>query len=313
MKTKTVLRLNRDPLLGEQLEYLRKRFGDDISVVDLKIPFPRNMEDFYSLLNGYELIAVEAQLPEVLLYQCLNSESFKTPVLVPCWEEEYKDQWPLKFMGYVEEPVWVKAPFERMGYVLEEFRKLLENLPPEARVLVDNLPYTGVVGWPFVRGDGSAGMQTRTRVWDGAFAIALDEETHKVFVIRQTRATEHGPVKTIEIPGGGIDPGDSPLGTAIQELIEEAGVFRVSDEIVRIGPMDGFNPIDGLIWTGQHAFLFPMTRKEIDPEPGHEVELMTLSELIDMDNQDMFRDPFSPYILRRAQDWLRENIPVLLT
>ena len=308
-----VLRINRDPLLEEQLDHLKKRFGDDISIVDVKIPFPETVEEFGALLASHNAVAVEAQLPEALLYQCLKSESFTTPILVPCWLEESKDQWPLTFTGYNEEPVWVKQPVDRKAYAQEEFAKLLSTLPPEARILMDNLPYTGVVGWPFVRGDGSPGMQTRDRVWDGAFAFALDEETHKVFVVRQSRETREGIIKTVEIPGGGIDPGDDPLGTAIQELIEEAGVFRVSDEVVRIGPTDGFNPIDGLIWTGQHAFLFLKTRKVIEPESGHEVELMTLSELIEMDNRDEFRDPFSPYILRRAQDWLKENRPDLLT
>ncbi|MEX0621845.1 MAG: NUDIX domain-containing protein [Candidatus Woykebacteria bacterium] len=203
--------------------------------------------------------------------------------------------------------------FDRKAYALEELARLLSTLGPEARILTENLPYSAVVGWPFVRSDGSAGMQTRTRVWDGAFAFALDEETHKMFVVRQQRETPDGLIRTVEIPGGGIDPGNSPLEQAIAELKEETGVVPTSDEVHQFGPVKGFNPIDGLIWTEQYPFLFPKARKELEPESGHEVHLMSISEIIEMDNKNFFRDPYSPYVVRRIQDWLKKNRPELLT
>src|SRR4030042_5272454 len=120
-------------------------------------------------------------------------------------------------------------------------------MPHGAKVGFDNGPYMTLYFWSFVRGDGSAGLQTRVRLWDGVNVIALDEQTHEVYVVEQKRETEDGFVTTIELPGAGIDPGDEPPDTARKELLEEAGVAAVEEtDWVPLYKNGGKNPGDGL-------------------------------------------------------------------
>ena len=191
----------------------------------------------------------------------------------------------------------------------------MAGLPDNHKVGFDNGIYMKVVYWPLVRGDGNAGIQSRVFLWNGAMAIALDENTHEVYVVRQTRESPEGPVTTVELPGGGIDPGYTPFEAATKELQEEAGVIGDRIDWVRLYGDSGTHPIDGLAFTDQHAFLLLRGRKVQDPSGDENTTVTTipLSELIAMDNRNEFRDPLSPYALRRAQDWLRENRPDLLT
>lgn len=190
------------------------------------------------------------------------------------------------------------------------------GLPDNAKTAFDNSPYMRVVHWPFIRGDGTAGLQSRVFLWNGAMVVALDEETHEVYVVHQTRESPQGPITTIDLPGGGIDPGDTPLQAARAELLEEAGAQAIDDsDWVQLYGDSGTHPIDGLCFTDQHAFLLLSGRKVQEPsgDESTQVETIPLSELIAMDNHNKFRDPLSPYALRRAQDWLKEHRPDLLT
>ncbi|KKU12079.1 MAG: hypothetical protein A2126_00940 [Candidatus Woykebacteria bacterium GWB1_45_5] len=190
------------------------------------------------------------------------------------------------------------------------------GLPDNARTAFDNSPHLKVVYWPFVRANGEAGIQSRVFLRNGATAIALDVKTHEVYVVRQTRETPEGSITTIELPGGGVDSGDTPLDTARKELLEEAGVVALNEQDwVPLYREDGVHPIDGLAFTSQHAFLLLAGRKVQDPsgEENTEVTTVPLSELIAMDNRNEFNDPLGPYAMRRAQDWLREHRPDLLT
>lgn len=176
-----------------------------------------------------------------------------------------------------------------------------------------------VVYWPFTRPDGSTGIQSRVELWDGVTVVALDQESHHVYVVRQKRETPGGPVATVELPGGGIDPGKTPLEAAKSELLEEAGVGEYLEEPdwIQLYGDKGIHPIDGLAWTCQHAFLLLNARRLIRAPKGEDeidvVECLPLSELINMDKRNEFADPLSPYALRRAQDWLTERKPNLLT
>ncbi|OGY28273.1 MAG: hypothetical protein A2Z42_01870 [Candidatus Woykebacteria bacterium RBG_19FT_COMBO_43_10] len=207
-------------------------------------------------------------------------------------------------------------PNKRAAYASEHLSQLLDGIPDGGRILSENLPYGAVVGWPEVRSDGNPGLQTRFVIWPGAMAIALDEVTHEVYVVYQTREVPGTEIVTVELPGGGIDPDDTPFETASKELLEETGVVATDrSEWIQLLDEGGCRPIDGLVWTSQHAFLLINGRKIQEPADGETTTVATLplSKLIDIDNQNGFKDPLSPYFLRRAQDWLKENRPDLLT
>ena len=195
--------------------------------------------------------------------------------------------------------------------------ELLQCLPEGGRILVDNWPYLVVVGWPFVKENGKSGMQTRAVVWNGSLTIALDEQTHQVFVVHQERRGPDGIETTIEFPGGGIDSGAEPLQTAKSELIEEAGVTGNDEDWISLYPKEGVSPISGLVWTQQHAFL--LLKGRIVGMPSGEDQILKvvtqpLSKLIEMDDKNEFDiDPLGGYGLRRAESWLRRNRPELLT
>lgn len=186
---------------------------------------------------------------------------------------------------------------------------------PEAKIGFDNLPYLRVVYWPFVKASGAAGVQSRVELWDGSHVVALDHATKRVYVIKRRRETRRGIIMVPELPNGGIDPGSTPLKTAKDELLEEAGVVAVDEsDWVQLLSDYGMQPIDGLALTNQHAFLLLRGRKIQDPERGETEEVMTVTfnELIAMDNRNAFNDPMGPYFVRRAKDWLGEHRPDLL-
>lgn len=81
--------------------------------------------------------------------------------------------------------------------------------------------------------------------WVQIVAVTPAEE---IVMIRQYR---HGSdTVTLEIPGGLIDAGESPLDAAARELLEETG-FRGA----RLRPLGSVNPNPGLFGNRLHAFV----------------------------------------------------------
>lgn len=188
--------------------------------------------------------------------------------------------------------------------------------PVEARVGFENKHFMRVVYWPEAR-NGSAIIQSRVELWNGAVAVALDEVNHYVYVVRQTRIYPDRKVITTELPGGGINPLSTPFETAQLELLKEAGVEPVDKrDWVQLYKEEGKHPINGLVWTEQHAFLLLRGKKFWEPDDSdiREVMALPLSQLIEMDdNDELDDDPLGGYALRRAQSWLQKYRPDLLT
>ena len=91
--------------------------------------------------------------------------------------------------------------------------------------------------------------------WINVVAVTENEE---VLLIKQYR---HGiRSETIEIPGGVIDPGETPLKTAKRELLEETGY--VSDDWTLIGEVI---PNPAIQNNKCHTFLARNSRKAGDP------------------------------------------------
>ena len=188
--------------------------------------------------------------------------------------------------------------------------------PDNAKVAFDNSPYAKMVYWSFILEDGSSGIQSRVFLWNGAMAVALDEKTHEVYVVQQTRESPEGPVSTLELPGGGIDNNSFPLDTARQELLEEAGVVAIDEsEWIQLYSDNGTHPIDGLCFTDQHAFLLLRGKRKQDliDRGIKKVFTIPITELLEMDHDNKFRDPLTPYALYRSYGWLMRNRPDLIT
>jgi 8-oxo-dGTP pyrophosphatase MutT (NUDIX family) len=95
-------------------------------------------------------------------------------------------------------------------------------------------------------------------------------------MIRQYR---HGSREvTLEIPGGLVDPGDTPEGAASRELLEETGYQ--AEEYVKIGVS---NPNPAIFNNRCYTFMARNVTKVSDPRPDQtediEVVLIPLPEI----------------------------------
>ena len=108
--------------------------------------------------------------------------------------------------------------------------------------------------------------------WVNAIPFTANDQ---VVMIRQYR---HGSRKvTLEIPGGLVDPGDTPEKAAARELLEETGYQAT--ELVKIGAV---NPNPALFNNHCYTFVARNVRKIHDPTPDQtediEVVLIPLIE-----------------------------------
>ena len=115
--------------------------------------------------------------------------------------------------------------------------------------------------------------------WVNVIPLTAD---HRVVMIRQYR---HGSKEvTLEVPGGLLDPGDTPEKAAARELLEETGYQP--EEIKKIGVV---NPNPAMFNNFCHTFLARNVRKVCDPMPDQtediEVALVPLTDIPKMIQQ----------------------------
>jgi ADP-ribose pyrophosphatase len=102
--------------------------------------------------------------------------------------------------------------------------------------------------------------------WINVVALTPDEE---VVMVRQFR---HGTrAFTLEIPGGLIDPGETPAEAAVRELREETGY--AGEKLRRLGTV---TPNPAFLSNRCHTFLVEQCRSMADPEPdaGEDIEVV---------------------------------------
>ncbi len=115
-----------------------------------------------------------------------------------------------------------------------------------------------------------------SRDWVNIIPLTTD---HQVVMVRQYR---HGSREvTLEIPGGLLDPGDSPEGAAARELLEETGYQ--AEEYIKIGVV---SPNPAIFSNRCYTFIARNIKKICDPMPDQtediEVVLVPLSDIPEM-------------------------------
>lgn len=102
---------------------------------------------------------------------------------------------------------------------------------------------------------------------DWVNVIALTDDARMVLVTQYRHGTDE---MTVEIPGGAVDPGESPETAAARELEEETG-YRPSEliEIGRVDPNPAF--LSNRCWT--YLALGCRAEGEIHLDPSEEIEV----------------------------------------
>jgi 8-oxo-dGTP pyrophosphatase MutT (NUDIX family) len=138
--------------------------------------------------------------------------------------------------------------------------------------------------------------------WINIIPITPDR---KVVMVRQYR---HGArAVTMEIPGGLVEPGDTPEGAASRELMEETG-YR-SEDWIKIGEV---NPNPALFGNRCHTYLARNVSRsrepELDPSEDIEVVLVSLDAIPEMIRGGVIDHTiviaaFSFYFLNAPEGW----------
>jgi ADP-ribose pyrophosphatase len=112
-----------------------------------------------------------------------------------------------------------------------------------------------------------------SRNWVNIIPLTND---HQVVMIRQYR---HGSREvTLEIPGGLVDPGDTPEEAAFRELLEETGYH--AEKVVKIGVS---NPNPAIFNNRCYTFMARNVTKVRDPMPDQTEDIeVALIPLIDI-------------------------------
>lgn len=115
--------------------------------------------------------------------------------------------------------------------------------------------------------------------------VAVDNED-RVLLVRQFRKPVEEEI--LEIPAGGIEPGETPAQAVRRELQEETGLFPNTLE-----ELGGFYSAPGYCTEYLHLYLATnLIPKPLEAEDTHEIELVKvpLSEVLALINSGEIRD-----------------------
>ncbi|WP_372885117.1 NUDIX domain-containing protein [Shimia sp.] len=109
----------------------------------------------------------------------------------------------------------------------------------------------------------------------GAYAVLIRGD-------RMLTTFQAGPVPEFQLPGGGIDPGESPLGALYREVREETG-WSIAGA-VRLGLYRRFAYMpDYDLWAEKTCAIYaarPVRRHGPPSEPGHSAHWLPVREAI---------------------------------
>jgi 8-oxo-dGTP pyrophosphatase MutT (NUDIX family) len=105
-----------------------------------------------------------------------------------------------------------------------------------------------------------------TQDWVNIIPLTSDR---RVVMVRQYRHGSGG--VTLEIPGGLVDPGDTPKSAAARELLEETGYQ--AEEVVKIGVS---NPNPAVFNNRCYTFVARNVMKVRDPMPDQTEDIETV-------------------------------------
>jgi ADP-ribose pyrophosphatase len=159
----------------------------------------------------------------------------------------------------------------------------------ESRVLKQEIVFNG--GHVKVRVDRviePAGHEATREivVHSGAVCIVAKPSDNEVLLVRQYRHATGG--ELLEIPAGGLDPGEDPLDAARRELEEETG-YHAANVVQRAA----FWTTPG--FTTEYMWLFEatgLTRTQINPDEDEviEVDVVKVDEALRMIDDGRIQD-----------------------
>jgi len=153
-----------------------------------------------------------------------------------------------------------------------------------------------------VRPNGRTGPFAWFEMKQGSIVLALSDR-HEVWLVREYKYAIRGP--SLELIGGGIDPGETPLEAAQRELREEAGL--IAREWTDMGVFDAFTT---MVNSPNYLFLARgIEEVELHPEEGEVLELvkLPLAEVVDrIMRNEITHGPTCCLTLKVAK-WLESN------
>ena len=138
----------------------------------------------------------------------------------------------------------------------------------DTRVVFQN-PYVTLHEDTVVRPNGRTGPFAWIEMKQGSIVLALSDR-HEVWLVREYKYAIRRP--SLELIGGGIDAGETPLEAAQRELREEAGL--VAREWTDMGVFDAFTT---MVSSPNYLFLARgIEEVEHHPEEGEVLEIVKL-------------------------------------